>query len=95
MVVTSKERAISTVRSVEPSLTTMISSISALFVRTLRTSAIVFSSLYAAMMAEMPNATLLSSLVGVQPADHTTAICAVSAPGGSSQASPLHRMPLR
>ena len=34
MVVTSKERAISTVRSVEPSLTTMISSMRRLFVRT-------------------------------------------------------------
>src|SRR5712692_11211592 len=54
MVVTSKERAISTVASVEPSLTTMISSISRLRVSTVRTSAIVFSSLYAAMIAEIP-----------------------------------------
>src|SRR5205809_3203130 len=53
MTVTLKVRAISTVRSVEPSLTTMISSISGLPVRTPRTSPIVFSSLYAAMMAEV------------------------------------------
>ena len=58
-----------------PSLTTMISSIIPLFVSAVRTSAIVFSSLYAAMMAEIPNERLLSSPVGVQPADHTTAIC--------------------
>src|SRR4051795_4729487 len=75
MVVTSNERAISTVRSVDPSLTTMISSINPLFVSAVSTSAIVFSSLYAAMMADVPNDVSLSSSVGVQPADHTTAIC--------------------
>src|SRR4051794_11159320 len=75
MVVTSNERAISTVRSVEPSLTTMISSIMPLLVRAVSTSAIVFSSLYAAMIAEVPNECLLKLPIGVQPADHTTAIC--------------------
>src|SRR3954470_21365113 len=75
MVVTSNERAISTVRSVDPSLTTMISSIMPLFVRAVSTSAIVFSSLYAAMIAEVPNECLLNSTVGLQRADHTTAIC--------------------
>src|SRR5437773_7448235 len=44
----------STVESVEPSLTTMISSMRRLRVSTVRTSAIVFSSLYAAMIAEIP-----------------------------------------
>ena len=41
----SKVRAISTVRSSEPSLTTMTSSMSGLLVSARRTSAIVFSSL--------------------------------------------------
>src|SRR5438105_865970 len=81
MVVTSNERAISTVRSVEPSLTTMISSIMPLFVRAVSTSAIVLSSLYAAMMAEIPNECLLRLPIGLQPADHTTAICPGSGTG--------------
>src|SRR6476620_7164355 len=75
MVVTSNERAISTVRSVDPSLTTMISSINPLFVSAISTSASVFSSLYAALMAEAPNDVSLMSSAGVQRADHTTALC--------------------
>src|SRR5438105_8089914 len=54
MVVVLNDRAISTVASVEPSLTTITSSIEGCLARTPRTSAIVFSSLYAAMIAETP-----------------------------------------
>src|ERR1043165_2378443 len=67
----SKARAISTVRSVEPSLTTTISSINSQVVRTWRTSAIVFSSLYAAMIAEIPTHSPRNGH-RLQPADHNT-----------------------
>src|SRR5436309_6684914 len=53
----------------------MISSIIPLFVSAVSTSAIVFSSLYAAMIAEVPNEMSPKLRLSVQPADHTTAIC--------------------
>src|SRR4051794_28715025 len=63
-------RAMSTVASVEPSLTTITSLIKGLRVRTLSTSAIVFSSLYAAMMAVTPKTfTSRVTRARLQPAD--------------------------
>jgi len=64
----------STVASVEPSLTTITSSMSRFFVSALRTSAMVFSSLNAAMMADIPNPFTSNACRGqiLQPADHST-----------------------